>query len=186
MSHVKVNQQLFAEIYETHYKRVYNYISYRINNHTDTEDLVSQVFLKVVEKFDRFDPKRAALSTWIISITRNTVADYYRAGKKISSVEIDSLGDTLSSSDEPGSIIVRNEQNRVLIKALNKLTDRERNLIALKYGAELGNKEIAQIMELTESNVAIIIFRSLQKLRGYFKKEDLVCNEIMPEIGKMC
>ena len=186
MEHVKVSQQLFSEIYETHYKRVYNYISYQINNHLDTEDLVSQVFSKVIDKYGQFNPKRAALSTWIISIARNTVSDYYRAGQKGVLIEIDSLEQIPASCDEPDDILIRNEQNRALLEALNTLTDRERNLIALKYGADLGNKEIARVMALTESNVGVLLFRSLQKMRSYFIKEESECKEIASKIGKIC
>lgn len=135
-----VDQLMFEDIYNMQYKRVYNYISYRINNHVDTEDLVSLVFLKVIEKHDSFDPKRAALSTWIISIARNTVSDYFRAINKNSPIDFDSAELYLSTDDAPDNIVVKNEQNLTLIEALNALNARERNLIALKYGAELSNK----------------------------------------------
>lgn len=180
-----MDQHTFAEIYEAQFKRVYNYISYRINNHMDAEDLVSQVFSKVIEKYDSFDPKRAALSTWIISIARNTITDYFRARQKNNPIELDSM-ELLPSGEVPDDILIKSEQNTALIKALNTLPARERNLIALKYGAELSNKEIARVMQLSETNVGIIIFRSLQKLRAYFKKEESVCNGITPKIGKTC
>jgi len=180
-----VDQLKFAEIYEAQFKRVYNYISYRINNHMDTEDLVSQVFSKVIEKHHTFNPKRAALSTWIISIARNIVADYFREKQKESLVEFDSMELYLTSGEIPEEILVKNEQNLALIEALDTLTARERNLIALKYGAELSNKEIAQVMELSESNVGVIMFRSLQKLRTYFEKEESVCQGIAPKTGRM-
>ncbi len=181
-----VDQLMFEDIYDMQYKRVYNYISYRINNHTDTEDLVSLVFLKVIEKYDRFDPKRASLSTWIISIARNTVSDYFRAKCQNSPIDFDSAELYLSSDDALDNILVKNEQNLTLIEALNTLNARERNLIALKYGAELSNKEIAQVMALSEVNVGVIMFRSLKKLRAYFKKEESVCSGITPRTGKMC
>jgi len=181
-----VDRQMFAAIYEAQFKRVYNYISYRINNHMDTEDLVSQVFSKVIEKYDGFDAKRAALSTWIISIARNTVSDYFREKQKNALVELDLMEPYLSSGGIPEDILIKSEQNKALIKALDTLTNRERNLIALKYGAELNNKEIAQVMELTESNVGVIIFRSLQKLRVHFEKEESVCKRIAPKTGRMC
>ena len=166
-----VDQLMFTEIYEAQFKRVYNYISYRINNHMDTEDLVSQVFSKVIEKYGSFDPCRASMSTWIISISRNTVTDYLRERQKNASVELDSVIH-LSSGEITDDIMIKNEQNRALLEALNTLTARERNLIALKYGAELNNKEIAEVMELSESNVGVIMFRTMKKLRAHLEKED--------------
>lgn len=180
-----VDQLMFAKIYEVHFKRVYNYISYRINNHMDTEDLVSLVFSKVIEKYGSFNPERAALSTWIISIARNTVSDYFRTKQKETLVELDSMEPFLTSREVPDDMLIKNEQNLTLVRALDTLTARERNMIALKYGAELSNKEIAQVMELSESNVGVIMFRSLQKLRVYFQKEESVCQGATPKAGRM-
>lgn len=181
-----VDQHIFAEIYEAQFKRVYNYISYRINNHADVEDLVSKVFSKIIEKYDSFNPKRGALSTWIITIARNTVMDYFRENQKDALVELDSMEPYLSSGKTPDDIVIKNEQNMVLIRALDTLTVRERNLIALKYGAELNNKEIAQVMELSESNIGVIMFRSLKKLRAYLEREEFHCIEITKKTGRTC
>ena len=165
------DQNMFEEIYEAQFKRVYNYISYRINNHTDTEDLVSRVFSKVIEKYGSFDPHRAALSTWIITIARNTVADYFRERQRGAALGLDSIVH-LASGELTDDIVIKNEQNRALLEALNTLTARERNLIALKYGAELSSREIAEVMELSESNVGVIMFRTMKKLRAHLEKED--------------
>lgn len=181
----QLDQLTFAQIYESEFKRVYNYVSYRINNHMDTEDLVSQVFSKMIEKYQSFNPKRASVSTWIVGIARNTVTDYFRAKQQNPSVELDSVEQYISSGEIPDDILIKSEQNRTLIEALNTLSDRERNLIALKYGAELNNKEIARVMELSESNVGVIMFRGLQKLRTYFAKEESVCKGIAPKNGRM-
>lgn len=181
----QLDQLTFTEIYEAHFKCVYNYVSYRINNHMDTEDLVSQVFAKVIEKYGGFTPKRATLSTWIISIARNTVTDYFRAKQKDAVVELEEIGPYVAAGEIPDELVLKNEQNLTLIQALNTLSPRERHLIALKYGAELSNKEIARVMELSESNIAVILFRSLQKLRAYLEKEESVCQGIEPKTGRM-
>lgn len=173
-----LDQHIFEEIYESQFKRVFNYISYRINNHMDTEDLVSQVFYKVIDKYESFNPLRASMSTWIISIARNTVTDYFRAEQKDMSLELDSVEPYLPSGECPDEILVKREENLVLMNALNTLSARDRNLIALKYGAELTNREIAEVMELSESNVGVIVHRSLEKLRVYIEKEETACIEI--------
>ncbi|MGE4354305.1 MAG: sigma-70 family RNA polymerase sigma factor [Oscillospiraceae bacterium] len=181
-----MDQLMLEDIYDTQYKRVYNYISYRINNHMDIEDLVSLVFLKVIEKYDSYDPQRASLSTWVISIARNTVSDYFRAKTRNPPIDFDSAEPYLPSDEVPDSILIKNEQNLTLVKALNTLNARERNLIALKFGAELNTKEIARVMDLSTVNVGVIMFRSLRKLRAYFEKEESVCKGIAPKIGKTC
>ncbi|ATW27931.1 sigma-70 family RNA polymerase sigma factor [Candidatus Formimonas warabiya] len=161
----------FKEIYETHYKRVYNYISYRINNHHDTADLVSQVFERVIQKYRTYEPKCAVFEAWLIGIARNTVTDYLRKQKKNFSISLDYVIDFISGSSQPEEVIVINENNKSLVKALAKLSDKERNIVALKFAAELKNRDIAELMGISDSNVGVILFRSLKKLRKELEKE---------------
>ena len=170
-SKIKIDAAALKEIYESYYKRVYNYISYRINNHHDTGDLVSQVFERVIQKYGTYDPKRSAFEAWLIGIARNTVSDYFRAQKKGSNISLEHVIGFISGNRQPDEVVVINENNASLVKALGKLNKRERNAVALKYAAELRNTDIAQLMGTSESNVGVILFRSLKKLRRELEKE---------------
>lgn len=67
----------FEKIYEEYFGKVYNYIFGRMLNREISEDLTEDVFLKVLDNLDRYDPARGAkMSTWIFVIARNAVADY--------------------------------------------------------------------------------------------------------------
>lgn len=185
-----MNEQLFIDVYEAQFKRVYNYISYRINNHADTEDLVSRVFSKVIEKYDSYDPSRAVIEAWIIGIAKNVLSDYFRNSQKMPTVELEAVETYLESGQSPEEILIKNERNLALMFALNELGERERHIIALKYGADLANKQIAGIMELSESNIGVILFRSLKKMRKILEaeeaeKEGSVCIKITPKLGKI-
>lgn len=161
----------FQEIYEAYYKRVYNYISFRINNHQDTEDLVSQVFERVIQKYDTYDKKRSPLEAWLIGIARNTVTDYFRSRQRGFVLSLNLLRNFVPGSRQPEEVIVIDENNAVLIKILSKLSVKERNIVALKFAAELKNTDIADIMGISESNVGVILFRSLKKIRKELEKE---------------
>ena len=174
----------FSEIYEAHFKQVYNYVRYRIDSSADTEDIVSQVFMRVIEKYATYNPDKAALAAWIIGIARNRVADYFRERKRFPIGDIESLEPYLGDADEPDKRLLNNEKKHALLRALRRLNERERNIVALKYGAMLGNKEIAQVMELSESNVGVILFRSLEKMRITMHREDIPCKKIVQINGK--
>ena len=163
---------MFDEIYESYYKRVYNYISYRINDHYHTEELVSRVFEKVLLKLDTYCPGKAPMEVWIITIARNTITDYYRERQKNQTVSLDTIVDLFSSRMQPEQIAVANEQNRNLIAALNTLKKRDREIIAMKYAAELRNTDIARITGLSETNVGAIISRSIRRLRTEMERLD--------------
>ena len=66
------------QIYLAYKEKVTAYVSSRVSQEEDAKDLVSQVFTKVYQNLPTFDESRASLSTWIYSITRNAVIDYYR------------------------------------------------------------------------------------------------------------
>ncbi|MEL7565919.1 MAG: sigma-70 family RNA polymerase sigma factor [Dehalobacterium sp.] len=166
---INIDASAFKEIYEAYYKRVYNYISYRINNHQDTGDLVSQVFERVIQKYGTYNPA-GSLEAWLIGIARNTITDYLRSQKKNFNISLDYVINLISGSNQPEEVIVTNENNVRLVKALAKLRDKERNIVALKYAAELKNTDIAKVMDMSESNVGVILFRSLKKLRKELEK----------------
>lgn len=159
-----IDKSTFKSIYEIHYKKVFTYVSYRINNHFDTEDLVSSVFEKVLLKYHTFQPHKNTLEAWIIGITKNVVADYFRLMKKTSFKCINAMPEFVSDDFQPELIAITNERNLILIKALDVLNDKERNIISMKFATDLKNHEIAKIMGLSQSNVGTIINRTLKKL----------------------
>ena len=69
------------EIYSTYCGRVMGYITARVQRRADAEDLCADVFEKVFRKMEDYDRDKAAIGTWIFTITRNTVIDYYRKSK---------------------------------------------------------------------------------------------------------
>ena len=69
------------EVYIDYYDKVMRYVAGKIKNRHEVDDIVSEVFLKVNEKFDTFDAGKSSISTWIYTIARNTVIDYYRVNR---------------------------------------------------------------------------------------------------------
>ena len=155
----------FTYIFETYYKRVYNYISYRVNSYHEAEDLTSQVFEKIMAKIDTYSEKKSPFEVWVFSIAKNVINDYFREIKKHNIFSIDSFKELASSKKSPEDIVETREINDELLKALKILDAKEINIIALKFGANLKNTEIAEVLNLTESNIGVILYRTLKKLR---------------------
>ena len=167
---------VFEGIFETHYKQVYNFVAYRVNNHHDVEDMVSAVFEKVITKYGSYDDRRASLEAWIISIAKNVVNDHFRYSKKKAFLSFDLVRDVAASirnRGQPEEIFVAREENAALMRALNTLTGKERTIVAMKFAAGLKNTDIARLMSLSETNVGIIIHRSMKKMRHQMEGERL-------------
>lgn len=154
------------EVYCQYRDKVGQYISAKITNRADAEDLVSETFLKVYEKFDTFDESRSSLSTWIYTITRNTVIDYFRK-HRIHAELSESLPDEACVEDE----IFREEALKLLAQALKRLDRRSRDLIILRYDKKLSLKDIAVRLDISYAYVKILHKDALQRLRAFLNTE---------------
>ncbi|MFA9465803.1 MAG: RNA polymerase sigma factor [Velocimicrobium sp.] len=152
-------------MYEEYYPKIYNYVFYRILNKERTEDIVSDVFLKVTENLLKFDPKKANFNTWIFTITKNTMIDYYRLRRVHLSIDDEENSIDPSIDFEEQCSLIKNEQLKELYCALAKIDDRTRYIIALKHFEGLNNREIARQIGMNESTVSTIYVRGLKKLR---------------------
>ena len=162
----------FTYIFETYYKRVYNFIYYRVGHQYTTEDLTSQVFEKVMIKISTYDENKSPFEVWLFAIARNIVNDYFRSQKKHKFLSIDTIKELVSKKKTPEDVVEIAETNGKLLKALNTLDKRERNIVALKFGADLKNVEIAEILDLTESNIGVILYRTMKKLKKELERGD--------------
>ena len=148
------------KIYRDYYEKVFGYILSKINNVQDAEDLSSEVFLKVYAKLDSFDENKASLSTWIYTVTRNTLTDYYRT-RKVFAAMPEEIEDETSVVDE----ICNAEALENLADALEMLEKRERDIIILHYYSGKTLKEIADKLGISYSYVKILQNKALEKLR---------------------
>jgi RNA polymerase sigma-70 factor (ECF subfamily) len=152
----------FEELYRAELPRVYNYFRYRVGDGQLAEDLTSETFEKAWRNRGRYNRNLAAFSTWVFTIARRVVVDHYRKNRnEVSLNEVTHLADdeTLEDLTQQQADFAR------LTVLLARLADRDRELVALKYGAGLTNRTIAGLTGLSESNVGVILYRALQALR---------------------
>ena len=167
-----IDDELFETIYRQYYKNVYNYIGFRINNHFDCEELASSVFENAIRKFHTYKPEVSPIEAWLIGISKNVVTDYLRSKKHKFFIPIDEIAELVSFERQPEEITVLNEDNKALIQAMSRLKDKERQVLSMKFATDLRNNEIAQILNISDSNVGVIIHRSIQKLKKFLDEEN--------------
>lgn len=150
------------EIYREYYKKVYGYILSKINNATNAEDLTADVFLKAFEKIDTFDETKASVSTWIYTITKNTLIDYYRTRRTFDEVP-ETEEDGSSVEDE----VCNSEMLELLARGLETLDEREREIVVLRYSSGKTLREIAAQMGISYAYVKILQNKAFAHLRVY-------------------
>lgn len=158
-------KQAFIAHYDEYFPKVYNYVRFRCSDATVTDDLTAAVFEKALAKFKSFSPKRGSFGAWLFAIARNEVNAYLRSLGRHPCLPIDDFHEHPSESPSPEQALIAIETSRELLSALEKLSERERDLLGLKFGARLTNRQIAAMMDLSESNVGVILYRAILNLR---------------------
>lgn len=160
------DEQAFEELYEYFFPRVYNFIYARLKNSADADDVTSTTFMKMNENLECYDSSKAAFSTWLFRIATNALIDHTRRRDKSEETEWEEFFDPAAPEyQEPEAQTLAQESNNELLTALGKLNDRERRIIELKFWGDLDTRSIAAVLSMTESNVRVILHRSLGKLK---------------------
>ncbi len=148
-------------VYIEYYSKVLGYVSNRVHNRNDAEDIAANVFLKVYKNISSFDSEKSSLSTWIYTITRNTLIDYFKK-THISSP----LSETEASPDNVEESFLREELLQTLAVALEGLDVRERDIVILHYYKQKTLTEIASLMLLSYSYVKILHKKAINELKA--------------------
>lgn len=157
-------------VYREELPRVYNFFRYRFGAGADAEDLTARTFEKAWRARQRYRRDLAAFSTWLLSIARNVAIDHLRGSRP--HVPIEAAAAVASAGVNPEDAAMRSADADRLARLLTTLPDRERELLALKYGAELTNRQIATATGLSESNVGTIVHRAVTQLRTRWDAQD--------------
>ena len=143
------------EIYREYRPKVLDYIRSHVGNPEDAEDLCSEVFRKVLEHLD--PAAGTAVSSYIYTITRNTVVDYYRTRRV----------HTPLSEELPDETLLNRETLERLSRALRALEPRERDIVVLHYSQGDSLQEISRKMELPYGVVKRAHQSALKSLRSH-------------------
>ena len=158
------NVDVMEKIYFEYREKVFRYVRGKVRNLADAEDVTSEIFLKVQTSLDSYDEEKATLSTWIYTITHNTVCNYYREQSRCAL----SLDENALYYDTDDGVVaeIENEITKEnLAIALETLTEREQDIIVLYYYHEIPLRDIAIKMGITYTNAKFIKHQAIGKLR---------------------
>jgi RNA polymerase sigma-70 factor (ECF subfamily) len=153
----------FAEAYQNHIYAVFNYCLFRVNDRNVAEDLTADAFERAWQARHRYNPDRATFSTWVFTIARRVIIDWQRRQTRHCFVRL--TDQYLSGMPSLETHFEETEAQNRLRQLVRNLEAHEQELIALKFGAGLNNREIAQIIEKSETAIGSSIHRVMKKLR---------------------
>ena len=162
-------QDQFAEQYRRHLAPIWRYVRARVETDADAEELTAEVFLRAYRDRDRFDPSRGSAGAWLAGIARHVVTDWWRRSRR--EVLSDELPEAGSAEEDPFLAAERAEGARTLHRHLTGLSERERDALALRFGAELKAAEVGAVLGISESAARMVVYRAIGKLREVMRAD---------------
>ena len=155
-----MNHPDIEQIYTEYRDRVMGYIYARLRSWADAEDLCQDVFEKVHMKLNSFDPGKASISTWIYSITRNSVIDFYRRSHPHEEID-----ENMAQDGAVDDSLLNNETLEELAEALEKLPAELREIVVLRYYDGMPLTEIAKKMNMSYGMIKLRHSAALELIR---------------------
>src|ERR1700759_3114255 len=152
----------FDRLYRSSRDDVYAYVAGLLRDGPAAEEVTATAFERAYRKRNRFDPRKGEARAWLFGIARNAALDELRRRGRQAELAAEPV-DVDSAAVEAGP--EQPERRAALRAAPATLEPRERELIALKFFAGLGNAEIASVLQISESNAGTRVHRAVTKLR---------------------
>ena len=172
----KGDVESFSLLYDMYIKKIYNFIYYKTYHRENAEDLTSLTFTKSLEKIQQFNCKKGSFSSWIYTIARNCVIDYFRTLKL--EYDIDDIWGLSDKEDVDLELDNRIELQKVR-KYLSKLPLEKREIIIMKLWQGMSYREISEILNKTEASCKMAFSRTLKDLKKYEKELKSIIGEII-------
>ena len=156
----------FGELYEQYFDKIFRYVSFKTGNPSEAEDITGEVFVRMLESIHRFKWQGYPFSSWLFRIAHNLVVDHFRKKGKKQMVPLDNATNTLEASptDIDNHLDIELSMGEVS-KAMEGLTDLQREVISLRFAAGLSVAETAKAVSKKENAVKALQHAGLKKLR---------------------
>lgn len=159
-----------ATIYDEYSPAIYRYLYRRVGNARLAEDLTGQVFLKLLEAIERDRSWKSSFRGWLYRIAHNLMVDHYRKHGDQQLVELD---ETLESDARPDYRAELRLRFNLIRQALDELTEEQAQVIVLRFGEGLTNREVGEIMDKSEGAIKALQHRALNALRRLLIHEEV-------------
>ena len=166
----KQDPQAFGVLYERYVDRIYSYIYHRVGSAQDAEDLTARTFYRALDKLGGYEDRGLPFSAWLFRIAHNLMANWHRDRNRRSFLSLDRLWFYGNSRNSPEKLVEEEEKHEALWSAIERLPEERKNLLLWKFGSQLSNLEIGELMNKSESAIKSLYFRTLASLREDLEK----------------
>ncbi len=164
--------EAFAKLYDFYVEPIYRFVFFKLSNKEDAEDITSEVFLKTWDYLIEKSRDVTSFRQLVYRIARNRVVDVYRERARKTECSIDLAQNVIIGNDLRQEIEAE-EERQDLLKAIKKLKNEYQEVLQLRYIEGLPVKDIAAILDISGTNVRVIIYRATKKLKEFTQPKDL-------------
>lgn len=163
-----MNDSVFHRLYEEYHNDVFRFLIYLMRDRTQAEDLVHEVYVRVLRAYAGFEGKSSE-KTWLFSIAKNVAIDHFRkqsVRQKYAVEKFDWENTNLSSNGTlPEEFLVMSEEKKQLLDALETCTENQKMVIHMRFIQDFSVAESAEILGWTEGKVKTTQHRAIKALR---------------------
>ncbi len=159
----QTNPAAFRPLYDRYFEAIFQFIHNRTQNEELSADLCSQVFLKAMQRLGDYTFRGVPFSAWLYRIASNEVAQWYRHNKKLRVVSVEETN--LASMFEEALEDDLERFRPFLIPALEELKEADLEIVEMRFFEQRPFKEIAEVLNITESNAKVRTYRVLERLK---------------------
>jgi RNA polymerase sigma-70 factor (ECF subfamily) len=163
------DKSYFNELFDRLVDRVYRFFYFKTQSHQDSEDFTSETMIKIYEKLDQYQSKNGNFDSWVFTVANNLFIDHLRKNGK-AEVPIEVVeNEEQYASEETLEKLDQKLLSEEIWQKVNKLPEKAKTVWGLKLTSDLAHSEIAKIMQIKESYVNVIIYRSIKQLKNSLK-----------------
>jgi RNA polymerase sigma-70 factor, ECF subfamily len=164
----KENPERFGPLYDKYYKQIFGYVYQRMDCKDTAFDLTSQVFLKALTNLPKYQYKGVPFASWLYRIAHSEVMQLFRDQKSKRAINAD-IGDMRHICEEVEEPFFE-EYLPVIQKLIKELPEEDLQLIEMRFFEKRAFKDIAEILDITENNAKVRMYRVLERLKKNITK----------------
>jgi RNA polymerase sigma-70 factor (ECF subfamily) len=164
----KADSARFRPLYDRYYERIFKFLYQRLDDKEDAYDLCSQVFLKALTNLGKYRSMGLPFSSWLYRIARNELNLFFRRSKTQRTVNIETEGLHQIIDEMEESRL--DEYGEALIQAVAALDAESLEMIEMRYFEKMSFREIGEILQITENNAKVRVYRILDRLKKTLTK----------------
>jgi len=158
------NESTLSSLYEEYYDKIARYAYYRVGNKAEAEDIAGEVFLKALKSLKSYKERGIPMQAWLFRIAHNLVVDYFRKMQKHKTVPIDNV--QIESGINPAMVAEEKVELERVKKAMEQLTQEQREVLRLRFFSELTSREAGQVLNKSDGAVREMQRAAIEKLRN--------------------